>query len=103
MANGAGLWAMDLTVGSSRSTCGASIPTRRSNRRGGVGFNSILESLHPRKPDKRKVPKRRHRAALNDAHAVAARRPGDETRPAEFRLPAETTGERRQPALERCA
>src|SRR6516165_421839 len=50
--------------------------------------------------DERKMPKRRHGAPFDDAHASVARHPLREALPAEFRPPAKPARERRKPAFE---
>ena len=58
----------------------------------------------PPEADQREMPERRHRAALDHAHAaVAASAQSRQPRPAEFRPPAEPARQRREPLLERAA
>src|ERR1700730_2830397 len=57
-------------------------------------------AAQPAEADQRKMPERRHRAALDDLDAAVARGPLRQALPAEFRPPAEPARQRREALLE---
>src|SRR5215813_3967547 len=59
-----------------------------------------LRSARSRESDQRELPKRRHRAPLDEAHAAVAFSPTRQPIPAEFRPPAEVPRQRGEALLE---
>src|ERR1700691_3634080 len=58
------------------------------------------EMTEPGEANEREMPKRRHCAPLDDAHAAVPRGPLPQPLPAEFRPPAKPPRERREPLFE---